>query len=166
MAYVPVNGHYLDPGSCQITVHWDKAEPFRVVCNCRDFEDASTALDNLLRDPREVMDGRLKFQVLDHTGKVIGTRLYAWRLADHDEEALACERTRKALGISPDWDRGLLKGWAVMALLLMARILALTFQAAKSVFLAVTYAGVLAMITLVPLVLLFDAVSYLVSLFR
>jgi hypothetical protein len=63
-----VNGHYLNPGNCQITVERTDKDFDKVVRDCRDYRDALLTLKGLLDDPREIFDGAVPFEFLDDQG--------------------------------------------------------------------------------------------------
>jgi hypothetical protein len=72
-----VNGHLLNTGNCQIVLHRTEKEFRKVVYNCPNFQDAELSLKHLLDDPRDVFEGTIRFEILDHQGNRIGGETYS-----------------------------------------------------------------------------------------
>ena len=93
-----VNGHLLNTGNCQIVAHRIETEFPKVVYNCPNFEDAKLSLRSLLDDPRDVLQGTVRFEILDHEGNCVGGDTYSSTFNRLKGEELAVEDLRVSFG--------------------------------------------------------------------
>ena len=153
-----VNGHLLNPGNCQIVMHPTEQEFRKVVYNCPNFQDAELSLKHLLDDPREFLEGTVRFEILDHEGNSMSGGTYS-ALTRLKGEELAFQRLLDVFGYNEATRQPFLKTVVVYSLVGIIRVI-------YHLFFAFEYCFAFGILLGIPLSLLFAAYYWIVGLFH